>query len=211
MADKNTYEQAITPYNPSPSRVLSRDKYNLYTPLAGNTSPGIASFDSKDFNVNNGRVSLANMIKNGYIKSVSVKPDESSIINLPGDIVYNKDGDKTPAVLYNDYTHVVKVTAIVNGESITQNKAVYGSLLVTRSTQTSESTYTNTETLFADGDVWVRAVHIDGNIITYEDFRNVGDVGPIGPPGPRGEAGKNGITPKLKINDNGELIATFNE
>lgn len=51
----NIFQQALTPNKPS---ILKDQRVNVYVPTASATSVGVASFTERDFNVNNGVVSL---------------------------------------------------------------------------------------------------------------------------------------------------------
>jgi len=51
----NIFQQQITPRKP---RVLAQERIFVYVPKASNTTAGIASFEQRDFAVNNGQVTL---------------------------------------------------------------------------------------------------------------------------------------------------------
>ena len=82
MKTRNTVERAITPYNPSTSSVLQKDKYNLYSPTASAAQKGLAQFAAEDFSVSNGLVKIGNNFRNSYVRKVNVT-------QIPDDIVYN--------------------------------------------------------------------------------------------------------------------------
>lgn len=55
MANQNIFQQRVTPEKP---RVLRDERVFVYVPTASNEAEGIASFNSRDFGVNAGKVSL---------------------------------------------------------------------------------------------------------------------------------------------------------
>lgn len=55
MANQNIFQQRVTPEKP---RILRDERVFVYVPTASNDAPGIASFNSRDFGVNDGKVSL---------------------------------------------------------------------------------------------------------------------------------------------------------
>ena len=58
MAD-NIKERAIVPFNPASNKVLNKDKYNLYAPVADTNKVGMAGFNPEDFKVINQIVSFS--------------------------------------------------------------------------------------------------------------------------------------------------------
>lgn len=54
----NIVERAITPYNEPTSRLVQRDRYYLFAPIAGLNKIGLAGFNPKHFAVHNGIVEL---------------------------------------------------------------------------------------------------------------------------------------------------------
>lgn len=56
----NIIERAITPYNEPMNRLVQRERYNLFVPMAGLNSIGMAGYAPTDFAVINGIVYIAN-------------------------------------------------------------------------------------------------------------------------------------------------------
>lgn len=75
---ENVVERAIVPHNPSVARVLNKDKYNLFAPVAGPGKVGMASFDARYFIVRNQEVSL----KDGVIPQVIEEPADATDKNV---------------------------------------------------------------------------------------------------------------------------------
>ena len=75
---ENVVERAIVPHNPSTARVLNKDKYNLFAPVAGPGKVGMASFAARYFTVRNQEVSL----KDGVIPQVIEEPADATDKNI---------------------------------------------------------------------------------------------------------------------------------
>ena len=195
--DENIVEKPIVPYNPAQSNVRNKDVYNLYAPQAGAYKVGMAGF-SEDFTVSRDGIArlssdVKNMLEDGSIRKYNV-------LELPSDITYTPDGLKMPNSLFYLYTH--EVVDSVDEEGVETKKTVTGSLLVTTAVTNIEDaiTYVQTETLFADGRMWMRAIEIiDSTPQTPPSFMPMdgikgpkGDKGDTGPQGPQGPAGPQG-------------------
>lgn len=56
----NIIERAVTPYNEPTSRLIQRERYNLFAPMAGLERIGMAGYRQTDFAVIDGIVYIAN-------------------------------------------------------------------------------------------------------------------------------------------------------
>ena len=98
---KDIFQQAVVPQKPN---ILAQERISVYMPKASKNSPGIASFEDRDFNINNAHVTLkwpedmkveqlANPLINiGYIKVLGDEfentGDEASVINPVTGVTY---------------------------------------------------------------------------------------------------------------------------
>lgn len=63
----NIIERAITPYNEPTSRLIQRERYNLFVPIAGLNKIGMAGFSPKHFTVKNGIVEFNGDVSGGIL------------------------------------------------------------------------------------------------------------------------------------------------
>ena len=88
--NENTIEQIIVPRNPSSAKMVKKEEYNLFAPLARKDAPGIASFSEEHFVVINGKVSLRNkrvpLDERVEELETSVEELETSVEYLQGEI-----------------------------------------------------------------------------------------------------------------------------
>lgn len=105
----NIFQQQITPIKP---KVLENERVFVYVPTADKSTPGIASFNERDFGVNSGHVSLiwpekmlieqlANPINN--VGSIKVLSDEFINTNNVASVINPVTGAK-----YDSYTAEVR-------------------------------------------------------------------------------------------------------
>ena len=160
----NVRESSISPYNPSPNRVLNKEQYNLFAPVAGANKVGMAGYNPAQFQVNNHIVSLAANVLDAYLPKVNV----ASGVPLPSGIVYEgPDGIKTPNIYYFNYTNQVIDTIDSEDPSNNTYITVTGGLLESVSVWENDTNYKLSETLFANGRVWTRMLEVvDGVIVT---------------------------------------------
>lgn len=86
----NIFQESITPDKP---KVLEGERVYVYVPRATLDTPGIASYDSKDFILNNGKVHLAKDIDE-EIEKHNVNPDaHKEVFNTKVDKVVEHPGE----------------------------------------------------------------------------------------------------------------------
>lgn len=76
---ENVIERAIVPHNPSAARVLNKDKYNLFAPIAGPGKVGMASFAARYFSVKNQEVSIKDGVIPQIINEMEGADDENAL------------------------------------------------------------------------------------------------------------------------------------
>ena len=59
----NIVERPIVPYNPSPSKVLQKEQYSLFAPIAANGRVGMAGYNPEHFNIRDQIVSLNTTVR----------------------------------------------------------------------------------------------------------------------------------------------------
>ena len=84
MADRNVFQQQITPVKP---KVLSKERVFVYVPRASGTTEGIASYNPNDFNVNNGQVTIKR--NNPFDTETVVKIDDKDFLYDNGIVKVN--------------------------------------------------------------------------------------------------------------------------
>lgn len=84
---KNIIERPIVPYNPSASKVVNKEQYSLFAPVASNGKVGMAAFNPAQFSITDQTVSIKDVILNSIFKKV----DASKLSNF--DINSEKDGN----------------------------------------------------------------------------------------------------------------------
>lgn len=84
MADRNVFQQQITPVKP---KVLAKEHVFVYVPRASGTTEGIASYNPNDFNVNNGQVTIKR--NNPFDTETVVKIDDKDFLYDNGIVKVN--------------------------------------------------------------------------------------------------------------------------
>lgn len=118
---KNIVERPIVPYNPPESSAVFKDEYNIFAPIAANGKPGMAGFNIHDFDLCNGIVS----INFETIKIVDLDKTLPSYIDK-----YDKDGKKTPNIIYKNYAHNINYYGDSYESPQLTQRYTYGNLLV---------------------------------------------------------------------------------
>lgn len=78
---KHIVERAIVPHNPSASSIINKEKYNLYAPVARRNQPGIAEFNTEQFVLKDGVVSL-----NGNLIDMVNGEGEGAVQQIPNGV-----------------------------------------------------------------------------------------------------------------------------
>lgn len=118
---KNIVERPIVPYNPPESSAVFKDEYNIFAPIAANGKPGMAGFNIHDFDLRDGIVS----INFETIKIVDLDKTLPSYIDK-----YDKDGKKTPNIIYKNYAHNINYYGDSYESPQLTQRYTYGNLLV---------------------------------------------------------------------------------
>lgn len=154
----NTIEKPIVPYNATPTKVVQREEYSLFAPVAANGRIGMAGFDPKHFDIKEQIVSLANSYINTLFRVVDVRGA------IPEDISWNKHGKKTPNIAYKNSSYEVVTTVALNGTMKKSEKV--GTLIVLVN---ESATDVFTEIFCADGQFYIRTYN-DGEELTNLSF-----------------------------------------
>lgn len=142
----NIIERAVTPYNSSASKVLNKEQYSLYAPVANVNKPGMAGYDPRYFAVREQIVELSA----AFLASI--------LHHRPATDV-TPDGIKESNTVYFNFTHEVLDYRTPVGGEVKIN--VTGNLFVLRDSET-----VITEILFAIGRVWSRKLNVSGLSVT---------------------------------------------
>lgn len=148
----NIVERPIVPHNPSPTKAVQKEQYNLFAPVAANGKVGMAKYNKEQFDIKEQEVSLSkNYLRQSLLQIVDLdKP-------LPEGILFASNGYKTPNVIYLNFLHKVVETIDYNTEKITYKENVKGVLLTFLTLKGSKDTY---EEIFLSGNnIWTRNIN----------------------------------------------------
>ena len=114
MSVKNVIEIPIVPYRLSDATVTDKNQYMLFASLATNDSPGTASFDSQDFKVVDGKVSMGKNYPFRGEKKRLLASDANGVNTI--DLEYDRSA-KGDAIVQRDWAGHVHVPTKTNNES----------------------------------------------------------------------------------------------
>ena len=157
MAD--IVERPIVPHNPSPTKAIQKEQYNLFAPAAANGKIGMAGYNPEQFDIKDQMVSLATRFLSRSLTQV-VDCTSSYDINRKG-LIFNKDGGKSGNVAYLNFTHRVVVSLKFPNSTTdkdTEYKEVTGTLLVyvIDVKEEGKTVRKQIECLIGSDDVWLR-------------------------------------------------------
>lgn len=135
---KNTTERVIVPYNSSGNSLINKEQYSLFAPIAQRGRPGMAAFDTSDFDIKEQTVILSSNVKNklntalprfkdkNIIPRVYTYDPTIDITGVEGDptIAYNigtplgKEGYKAPGAIpvYENITDLDGNAILITGD-----------------------------------------------------------------------------------------------